>query len=102
MRHKDMNELMLEHKLLTYAKTARIYQRRSAGTRERRQHLLFSGTKMEDGSVETWYFAVYNFIEGRATYDWINNMMPQYTYESVAELLAELHNAVRDFDPENL
>ena len=41
MRHKDMNELMLEHKLLTYAKTARIYQRRSAGTRERRQHLLF-------------------------------------------------------------
>ena len=61
---------------------------------------FYSEQKMEDGSVETWYFAVYNFIEGRATYDWINNMMPQYTYESVAELLAELHNADAISTPE--
>ncbi|HIZ76331.1 MAG TPA: phosphotransferase [Firmicutes bacterium] len=100
MRHKDMNELMLEHKLLTYAKQ-QGFTRGAVPEPGKDGNTFYSlEQKMEDGSVETWYFAVYNFIEGRATYDWINNMMPQYTYESVAELLAELHNAVRDFDPE--
>ena len=54
---------------------------------------------MEDGFYETWYFAVYEFIKGYDTYDWVNNDLPAKTYESIAVLYAELHNAVRDLDP---
>lgn len=99
MRNKDLNELMMEHTLLIYAK-AQGFEKGATpipaksgityATREERN---------PDGTMETWYFAVYEYIPGNATYDWINNDLPPVSYNSCAEVLAEFHNAARDFAP---
>ncbi len=100
MRNKDLNELMMEHKLLIYAKS-HGFTKGAAPIPGRDGNTYYTAEqKMEDGSFETWYFAVYEFIHGSATYDWINNNLSPKSYESVAVLLAELHNSVHDFDPE--
>ena len=52
------------------------------------------------------YCAIYEFIDGDEPYDWIKNwasdIVPERTYTKAAEILAEFHNSVRDFDPEGL
>ncbi|MEG2639326.1 MAG: phosphotransferase [Clostridiales bacterium] len=99
MRNKDMNELQLEHRLLLYAKEQGFERGACPVIGKDGKTFYALDQKMEDGSIETWYFAAYNFIEGRASYDWINNLMEEHSYISVAELVADLHNSVRDFDP---
>ena len=100
MRHKDLNELMMEHKLLLHAR-ANGFTKGAAPIPGRDGSTYYATEqKMEDGFYETWYFAVYEFIKGYDTYDWVNNDLPAKTYESIAVLYAELHNAVRDLDPE--
>lgn len=100
MRNKDLNELILEHKLLTYAR-AQGFDRGALPIPGKDGNTYYDrDQKMENGEYEKYYFAVYEFIEGDPAYDWINNKMAPASYNSIAGLLAELHNATRDFDPE--
>lgn len=99
MRHKDMNELMMEHTLLLYAKEQGFDK--SATPIAAKSGLTYTERDEEnpDGTVEKWYYAVYNYIPGFQTYDWINNDLSETAYRDCAKIYADFHNAVRDFDP---
>lgn len=100
MRNKDLNELILEHKLLSYAREQGFDRGALPIPGKDGMTYYDRDQKMDDGNYEKYYFAVYEFIEGDPAYDWINNKMAPASYNSIAKLLAELHNSVRDFDPE--
>ncbi|MEG2199759.1 MAG: hypothetical protein RRY25_05700, partial [Anaerovorax sp.] len=99
MRHKDMNELMMEHTLLLYAKEQGFDK--SATPIPTKKGLTYTerDEKNPDGTVEKWYYSIYNYIPGFQSYDWINNDLTAISYRDCAKTYADFHNAVRDFDP---
>lgn len=102
---KDIKEVMFEHGLLHHAK---------------KNGFRWGAVPIVGRNGETWqqieyswkektissYCAVYEYLEGNEPYDWINNWappgVPEITYVTGAELLAEFHNSVRDFSAEGL
>lgn len=61
--------------------------------------------KKSEGTQENqWdnYFAVYEYLAGEDKYTWDNPTMNDEEYASAAEVLANFHNASRNFDPNGL
>jgi len=94
-------EILLEHSMIQHAKdngfdiAAGLYAAKDGKTY----------VKITEGTGENahdWYFAVYEYLEGEDKYTWVDNELTDKEYASCGELIAELHNAVRDFDPGEL
>ena len=98
MKPKPKAEVLFEHDLLLHArdngfsrtavpipaKNGKTYVRRHQGEADfKRIH----------------YFAVYEFLPGEVPYDWDNNEMPKTAYLGIADIIAEFHHSVHDFDP---
>lgn len=61
--------------------------------------------KKPEGSIEHQtfnYFAVYEYLPGEDKYTWDNPTLNDEEYKSTAEVMATLHNATRNFDPQGL
>jgi homoserine kinase type II len=92
-------EIMFEHRLITFAIdngcsiAANLFKTKDGGT--------FVGIH-EGPEAADHYFAVYTYLPGEDKYTWIDNVMTDGEYASSAEVLATLHNSVRNFDPAGL
>jgi homoserine kinase type II len=52
-----------------------------------------------DGQIEYRYFAVYDYLDGEDKYTWIDPYLTDEEFANFAALLANFHNASRNFDP---
>lgn len=90
-----------EHSLLDFVKAngldmaAGIY--RTKDGRSFLKKIIGTGEKAEER-----YFAVYEFLPGEDKYTWVENVLTDEEFASIAEILATFHNAARGFDPKGL
>jgi homoserine kinase type II len=95
---KDEKEIYLEHNLLACAKENG--SKEVANTIRARSGKSF--VMAAEGAGEdrlSYYFAVYEFLEGEDKYNWLENEMTNEELASAAEVMATFHNAVKGFDP---
>jgi homoserine kinase type II len=53
-------------------------------------------------AANSYKFAVYEYLSGEDRYSWDNPDLTDAEFKSAARVLADFHNAVRDFDPGGL
>lgn len=97
----EEKEILFEHKLINFAKKNGMQM--AAGIFACKNGETFVKLPEEvDGEVVERYFAIYEYLEGEDKYTWIENRLTDGEYASAAGVLANLHNAAKDFDPEGL
>lgn len=100
---KELESLLFEHSMLKHAKeNGFTYGAVPIPARDGKTYHEVTETTTE-GDTKS-YFAVFNFVGGKAHYDWIpnwaNSGVADLTVTSAAKSLAEFHNSTRNFDPE--
>lgn len=104
-KSKNENALKFEHRLLCHAKengfsygAAPIYTLKG-------KTYCSKTVETEKGRFE-YFLAVFNFLEGDVSYDWMTNWaeegLGEITIETGAQCLAQFHSAAHDFDAEGL
>ena len=101
MKIKPEAEVLFEHRLLTHARK-RGFKRTAVPVATKEGKTYFSMEQGEGDFRRRHYFAIYDYFHGEYTYDWVYNEMPRATYIDAAEMFAELHCAVADFDTQGL
>jgi homoserine kinase type II len=90
-----VNEVKFEHALINHciAKGLTVAAR-VVTNRKNRTYVKPSNSRS--------IFAVYEYLRGEDKYTWDNPTLNDEAYESSAKMLANFHNAARDFDPKGL
>ncbi|MDO4542332.1 MAG: phosphotransferase, partial [Bacillota bacterium] len=92
------NDIEVEHSLLEYI-ISRGMKEASGVIRTKNGETFVELEEEKEGERVKRCFAVYDFLEGEDTYDWINTNMTPEEDEEFARLLAKFHNAANGFDP---
>ncbi|MCL2825810.1 MAG: phosphotransferase [Eggerthellaceae bacterium] len=100
---KTLEALTFEHRLLRHARAnGNEYVSAPIDTRENKTYVTQS-IEWEEG-CDDFFFAVFSFIGGRQTYDWMPNWtldtLKDTTIESAAKTMAQFHSSTFDFDPQ--
>ncbi|MEG0377913.1 MAG: phosphotransferase [Eubacterium sp.] len=100
---KELESLLFEHSMLRHAQENGFTY--GAVPIAAIDGKTYHATKEVTSSGENEsYFAIFNFVDGKAHYDWIpnwaNDGVADITITSAAKSLAEFHNSTRTFDPE--
>jgi homoserine kinase type II len=90
-------EIMFEHNLIDFS----IENGLSMGAGLVRTKHQTTYIKNNDSQAEN-YYAIYQYLPGEDKYTWDNPNCTDAEYASAAEVLAEFHNASRNFDPKGL
>ncbi len=104
-RGKELDSLMFEHKLLIHAyDNGFSYGCRPIAAKNGATYHIEK--EVYPGGEEDAVFAVFNYLDGVSTYDWLGNWaepgMPEHTFLSAARSMAEFHSAMKGFNPGEL
>ncbi|MDR0459276.1 MAG: phosphotransferase [Coriobacteriales bacterium] len=100
---KTLDALTFEHRLLRHAKAhGNQYVAAPIDTLDGKTYVV--QTIDFPGEHDEFFFAVFNYIDGRQIYDWMPNWavdsLKDITVESAAEVLSQFHSSTFDFDPQ--
>ena len=101
MKVKPEAEVLFEHRLLLHSRN-NGFNRTAVPVETKDGKTFVSRIQGEGDYRRQHYFTVYEYFHGDDTYDWVYNEMPRATYIDVAEMFAELHSSVSDFDTQGL
>ena len=101
MKPKPEDEVLFEHNLLLHARK-NGFTKSTVPIPTNGGITYVSKTQGEGKYLRQYYFTLYDFMYGVEPYDWIVNEMPRESYIGIAEIIAEFHCAVHDFDPKGL
>jgi homoserine kinase type II len=90
-----VNEVKFEHALINHCIVKGLtVAARVIANRKNRTYVKPSNSRS--------IFAVYEYLKGEDKYTWDNPTLNDEEYSSAAKMLANFHNAARDFDPKGL
>lgn len=102
---KTIDALTFEHRLLMHAHShGAQYTAVPIAAKDGKTYVVESIA--EGDAEEEYFFAIFNYIDGKRLYDWMTNWavdsLKDITIESAAKALAQFHSATVDFDPQGL
>jgi homoserine kinase type II len=90
-----LNEVKFEHALINHCiEKGLTVVARVIANRKNRTYVKPSNSRS--------IFAVYEYLSGEDKYTWDNPTLNDEEYSNAAKMLADFHNAARDFDPKGL
>ncbi|MCL2514120.1 MAG: hypothetical protein FWF08_09470, partial [Oscillospiraceae bacterium] len=98
MKPKPEAEVLFEHDLLLHSRY-NGFMMNAVPIPTKEGITYVSKTQGEGEHLRHHYFTVYEFLTGEEPYDWDTNEMPSESYLGIANIVAEFHHSVYDFDP---
>lgn len=100
--NKKLASLLFEHTMLLHAKeNGFTFGAIPILKKDGKTYIV--AKEFTPGDEKEIFFAVFNYIDGKATYNWIPNWahegVPEITLKLAGKCLAQFHNSTKDYDP---